>query len=174
MVRYPRLGGRRSTGKVLDASILRCLLSYRPSSSESAKFPRVPRNSVADRETSLRPISTGNEASQPTCQFLPALSGGQPLISSRPTVTFPPLAAFPDPAIYSPPLVCVRPYFPGEMFRLRRRCGIGSEPRQRDFSTPCGQVCGQDIEQEAGHFRWQNQTRPPWSGRRSISRFVAE
>lgn len=71
MVRYPRLGGRRATGKILDAAILRRSRSYLPECDESAKFRFGPRNSAIDRETSLRPIRARIAASLHGCHFLP-------------------------------------------------------------------------------------------------------
>ena len=56
MVRYPRLGGRRATRKILDVVILRRSRPYLPSRGESAKFHCGPRNYAIDRERSLRPI----------------------------------------------------------------------------------------------------------------------
>ena len=71
MVRYPRLGGRRATGKILDDAILRRLCSYLASCDESAKFRCGPRNSAIDRETSLRPVCAGIDSQWKGCHFFP-------------------------------------------------------------------------------------------------------
>ena len=93
----------------------------------------------------------------------------QPSPRSLTTGGFPLLA---DPAvrdIYSPTLPWWKLHFPGGISGLQQRCGSGSG-RFDEFSTPCGQVCGQATNKEAGHLRWQNQARPPWNGRPSTSK----
>jgi len=73
MVRYPRLGGRAATGKILDDMILRRSPSYPPPPAESAKFHEGPRNSMVVRETSYRPVSRRYQPFSHCWQFLPGL-----------------------------------------------------------------------------------------------------
>jgi len=122
MVRYPRLGGRRATRKILDVAILRRSRPYLPPRGESAKFHCGPRNPVIDRERSLRMFSAVFDDRSCGCQILP--SPRNPLwygfrwilgcSSSDLTPDFPPVADASPLPIYSPPLMCFRPHFPGE------------------------------------------------------------
>jgi len=180
MVRYPRLGGRRATRKILDVTILRRSRPYLLPRGESAKFRCGPRNTAINRERSLRMFWAVFDGRSCGCQILP--SPRSPLCHSFRRILGCSRSDLPPdfPLLPMPPLfpytrrrscVFVRTS-PENRFRPRRRCELGLGPEQRLFSTPCGQVCGQETEKEAGHFRWQNQTRPPWSGRRSISRFA--
>lgn len=181
MVRYPRLGGRRSTGRVWTA---RFYGDPGPMSLRRARARSFPPFREIPLTAAKLPRDRFWPKSRPHDQLATSFHLEKPF-ADRPFGRFP-LARVATYRRISPSCRLLRL---GHILAAARMCSYrlprrdvsvvsalraGSEPRQRDFSPPCGQVCGQGIEQKAGHFRWQNQPRPPWSGRRSISRSVAE
>jgi len=160
-----------------DSTLLSVLSTSRPPEREvqrwSAKSSARPRNITAARFpwicALLHTMAIPSSRRKP-CPLGISADGGT--ILSRLTAEFPRLAGRFSLSIYSPPVVVDPPYFPGANAPVLDGSGGEGPDRRPDFSTPCGQVCGHDIEKEAGHFGWQNQTRPPWNGRPSTNKFA--